>query len=75
MRVGKVIDLRGFKQVRYLCSYERLKKLEKFFNLVSGIKFLGKSDFHYFTYLFVKSINIKFKSCGYRLSCGYKKHF
>ncbi|MEN3012471.1 MAG: hypothetical protein ABDH34_06280 [Dictyoglomus thermophilum] len=60
VRFGKVIDLRGFKQVRYLCSYDRLKELEKFVNSISGIKFLGKSDFHYFTYLFVKSINIKF---------------
>lgn len=60
VRFGKVIDLRGFKQVRYLCSYDRLKELEKVINSVSGIKFLGKSNFHYFTYLFVKSINIKF---------------
>ncbi|MGB9858147.1 MAG: hypothetical protein ACPLKX_08465 [Dictyoglomaceae bacterium] len=61
LSLGRVIDLRDISQVRYLCSYEKLEILKKLIPVrFRGIKFLGKSDFHYVSYLFLREIEEPF---------------
>lgn len=60
IKLGKIIDLRALTQVKYLCSYDKLEEIGKVVSSEKGIKFLGKSDFHYLTYLFVRNIKANF---------------
>lgn len=59
---GKVINLKNFREVKYLCSYSRLFILEEALREIDyyDIKFLGKSDYHYLTFLFIKRIKVPF---------------
>jgi hypothetical protein len=62
LSVGKVISINNITQVRYICSYEKLEEFKKLIPFdYKGIKFLGKSDFHYLTYLFIRNIKIPFE--------------
>lgn len=59
---SEIIDLRDFKEVKYMCSYSHLLILEERLRDVDyySIKFLGKSDYHYLTFLFIKRIRMPF---------------
>lgn len=59
--IGIEVDLRDITETRYMCSLENLEKIEKRIpKFKRSINFLGKSDFHYLTYLFLKRIEIPF---------------
>lgn len=59
---GKIVDLRIFGEVKYMCSYNQLSILEERLKEIDyyDIKFFGKSDYHYLTFLFIKKIKIPF---------------
>ncbi len=62
LSIGKLISFNNISQVKYLCSYEKLEEYKKLIPFdYKGIKFLGKSDFHYLTYLFIRNIKLPFE--------------
>ncbi len=58
---GLEVDLREISGTKYMCSFENLKVIEKRIPIFRrSINFLGKSDYHYLTYLFLKRIETSF---------------
>ena len=59
--IGIEIDLRDISGTKYMCSFENLEKIEKRIPKIERkINFLGKGDYHYLTYLFLRKIDILF---------------
>ncbi|MCS7202326.1 MAG: hypothetical protein NZ841_06085 [Dictyoglomus sp.] len=57
--LGIEIDLRDIPEKKYICSFQNLEKIEnRIPKFNRSIIFLGKSDYHYLTYIFLKRINI-----------------
>ena len=53
------LNLKNLTEVKYMCPYKNLTKLEKIIQPLpeqKNIVFLGKGDYHYLTYLFLKRI-------------------
>ena len=61
LKTGQNIDLRGIQGKKLMCSFQTLEKIEKKIPLKNRtIAFLGKGDYHYLTYLFLKRIKKPF---------------
>lgn len=61
LSLGIEIDLRGIEGKKYMCSFETLNVLDSripYFR--KGIVFLGKGDYHYLTYIFLRRIKEDF---------------
>ncbi|PMP72479.1 hypothetical protein [Thermodesulfovibrio sp. 3462-1] len=55
------IDLRSLKETKFMCPEDRLKLIEKRIPLhQSLITFIGKGDYHYISFLFLKRIKEHF---------------
>ena len=60
-KTGQNIDLRNIQGKKLMCSFQTLEKIEKKIPFKNRtIAFLGKGDYHYFTYLFLKRIKKPF---------------
>ncbi|MCX7816237.1 MAG: hypothetical protein N2317_01830 [Syntrophales bacterium] len=60
-RWGEEIDLRDIQETRYLCSWENLARIEKRLpDFGRCVTFIGKGDYHYVTYLFLKRLGTPF---------------
>lgn len=59
---GELINLKDIKETKYMCSFSKLLLLEQRLKSLDyfSLKFLGKSDYHYLTYLFLKKIKFSF---------------
>ncbi len=74
--LGVEVDLRDLREVRYLCPKERLGELEsRILNHNSHITFIGRGDFHYITYLFLKRIDRYFNLLLIDRHLDYKETF
>ncbi|MCS7215398.1 MAG: hypothetical protein RMI30_05525 [Thermodesulfovibrio sp.] len=55
------IDLRFMSGTKFMCAFDRLKIIEnKIPPIQSSINFIGKGDYHYVSYIFLKRINEPF---------------
>lgn len=55
------IDLRLISGTKFMCKLEQLKLIEKRIPFVQSlISFIGKGDYHYLSYIFLKRINEPF---------------
>lgn len=55
------VDLRFIKGTKFMCQAENLKSIERKIPFVQSlISFIGKGDYHYISYIFLKRINEPF---------------
>jgi len=61
LRLGRAVDLRDLKGTRYLCAFNDIEKIaSRIPRLKKCISFLGRGDYHYLTYIFLRRLEFPF---------------